>query len=277
MGQGLAESGEHFRQSDVTFWGIAALVLSALAFLCANLGAILPAHTLTGLHSTRLDGGNLNYLRTQVAELRDEATRIRNDNSRLMNMLTLAEQDQNAVTQRVGAIESSLPVLFETAQSPAANIDKSFTTSAISNDLPVEIREADGGTVAIVRRPIEEAEQPKPIAPVPETLRMPAMPLPLPPRIVGSLPAPAVAFGIALGPQVTVQDAFVAWKDITTRAGPLLLGLGPLLSGNAGVEQQRLVAGPIGDYEQAEQLCVRMIRIGISCLPVPYAGQALPE
>ncbi len=274
MGQGLAESGEHFRQSDVTFWGIVALVLGALALLFSNLGAILPPSTLTGLHSTRLDGGNLNYLRTQVADLRDETARIRNENSRLMNMLTLAEQDQNAVTQRVGAIESSLPTLFETAQANA-EIDRSFTTSAIATDPPQEVFEADGGTVAVTRRPFEQADVAPPVAPVPQTLELPAMPLPLPPRIVGS--APSVAFGIALGPQVTVQDAFVAWKDITTKAGPLLLGLGPLLSGNAGVEQQRLVAGPIGDYEQAEQLCIRMIRIGISCLPVPYAGQALPE
>jgi len=57
----------------------------------------------------------------------------------------------------------------------------------------------------------------------------------------------------------------------------LLLGLGPLLSGNAGAEQQRLVAGPIAGYSPAEEICARMIRIGISCLPVPYAGHALPE
>lgn len=287
MGQSLARSGEQFRQSDVTFWGIIALVFATGAMMFANLSAIFPANMMTGLHSTRLDGGSLNHLRTQVADLQGETVRIRNENDRLMTMITLAEQDQGAVNRRIGAIESSLPLLMEqNVTSSRSNIDHSIITAAIgtddnstmNGDENVMLIEAEGGVVAVSHRPLE-GTMPEP-KPAPKEMLTAAMPvIPAVPKITKPriVVAPPSAFGIALGPQVTVQDAFVAWKDITAKVGPLLLGLGPLLSGNAGAEQQRLVAGPITDYAQAEQLCVRVIRIGISCLPVPYAGHALPE
>lgn len=262
---------EQFRQSDVTFWGILALVFGAGALLFGNLSAILPSSTLIALHSPRLDGGNLNMLRTQVAELRDDAVRMRNENTRLMTMFALAEQDQGNVTRRIGAIESTLPVLLE---GNASNIDRSILTSAIGAE-PI-VREAEGGSVSVLTTPLEDGA-PKTTSetePANQMNELPAMPVLADTTLVEVDPG---VFGVALGPRVTVRDAFVAWKDITNKAGPLLLGLGPLLSGNAGVDNQRLVAGPINDYAQAEQVCVRMIRIGISCLPVPYAGQSLPQ
>lgn len=262
---------DQFKPSDVTFWGIAALVFGAGALLFANLGALLPSSTLVAIHSPRLDGGNLNLLRTQVSELREDAVRMRNENNRLLTMFALAEQDQGKVARRVGAIESTLPILLE---GNGPNIDQSIVTAAIGEE-PV-ITQADGGSVAVVTRPLDgDASAPVSVE-MNET--MPAE-LPSIPLISGGeqIDGGPNTFGVALGPKVTVRDAFVAWKDITNKAGPLLLGLGPLLSGNAGVENQRLVAGPIDDYTRAEQVCVRMIRIGISCLPVPYAGQSLPQ
>lgn len=279
------KTGERIRQSDVTFWGVTALALGSFAMLCANLSAILPPNMMTGLHSTRLDGGNLNNLRTQVAELRDETSRIRNENSRLMTMITLTEQGQSTVNQRIGAIESSLPALMEaaivTGETKNPNLDRSLITASIGDPDRI-VRQVEGGSIVVTRQPLESMAASEIGMPEPDSMQMqmPAEPIkisntpPPAPRVVSP---PPVSFGIALGPQVTVQDAIVAWRDITTKVGPLILGLGPLLSGNAGVEQQRLVAGPIRDYAEAEQLCVRMIRVGISCLPVPYAGQALPE
>lgn len=246
---------------------------------------------MTGLHATRLEGGNLNRLRSELAALQQETAQIRNESGRLMTMLTLAGQDQDEVVRRVGAIESTLPRLLET---PAAGpgIDNALLTSGIGDENR-QFAEAEGGSVAYTIAPIGGAAE-TPVEPgetetEPESAAkaeaVQAMPQPTvsdaviadlsrSPRIIA---APAKSFGIALGPQVTVQDAYLAWKDITNKAGTLLLGLGPLLSGNAGVEQQRLVAGPIDDYAQAEQICIRMIRMGISCLPVPYAGRALPD
>ena len=259
----------------MTFWGAVALVLGVVAVFGANVSALIPANLTTGLHSTRLQGGNLNHLRAQVAELQSESYRIRSENSRLVTMLKLAEQDQGEVTRRVGAIENSLPILMESVP-PGTMIDSSVTTSGIDQADSTQILPAEGGSVAVKQMPLEPVARPA-SGSIEDIIEMPSMPAEQP-RIPVRLNSPTpLAFGIALGPEVTVRDAFLAWKDITSKVGPLLLGLGPVLSGNAGVEQQRLIAGPINDYAHAEQLCARMVRVGISCLPVPYAGSALPN
>jgi len=271
----LAQKEDQIRQSDVTFWGIIALVLGVIAVFGANISALFPTNFTTGLHSPRLEGGNLSLLRAQVADLQDESFRIRNENSRLATMLKLAEQDQGEVTRRVGAIESTLPIIMESVP-PGTTIDSSVITSAIGEPDDRQLLPAEGGSVAVTQIPIDGVKE-SVTAIIEDSIEMPVMPQAqpnIPVRIVSPTP---LAFGIALGPEVTVLDAFVAWKDITNKVGPLLLGLGPVLSGNAGLEQQRLIAGPIDDYAHAEQLCARMIRVGISCLPVPYAGRSLPN
>lgn len=253
-----------------------ALGLGAVAVLGGNLAAVVPAHMLTGLHSTRLDGGSLNQLRAELASLRDETARMRNENGRLMTMLTLNEQNQGDVTRRVGAIESSLPVLIE-EEALGIGVDRFSITSGIGSE-EAELIEADGGMVAVTRQPLE-GEPVQDAAPSNNEMEveMPAVPevATTEPRSRVFTPPPNT-FGIALGPRVTIRDAFVSWTDITNKVGPLLLGLGPILSGESG-SQKRLVAGPLSRFSEAEQLCVRMRRVGISCLPVPFEGEALPE
>lgn len=268
----MASSGDHFKSSDVTFWGIVALGLGAVAVLGGNLSAVVPPHLLTGLHSTRLDGGNLNHLRAEVSQLRDETSRMRNENGRLLTMLTLAEQDQGDVTRRIGAIESSLPTLIE-ENALKVNIDRASITSGIGGKT-AELMEADGGMIAVTTQPLEGGS---PQTTAPEESEMPAIPqtAATAPQSRVSAPPPD-KFGIALGPRVSIRDAFVAWQDITNKVGPLLLGLGPILSGDDTMAQ-RLVAGPLDQFSEAEQLCSRMRRVGITCLPVPYEGDPLPE
>lgn len=262
----------------MTFWGAAALVCAAFAMLLSNISTVLPKSVMTGLHATRIEGGNLNHLRSQVAALEAETSRIRIENNRLMTMMTIAGEDQTDAVRRIGALESSLPDIMESI--PAGpGIDRSLLTAGIGDDAEREFEEAEGGTVAYTVEPLEPAaatpgDTMRQIQEMPQIANTTQPQMTPAPTILASNPS---QFGIALGPQVTVQDAYVAWKDITNKAGTLLIGLGPLLSGNAGIDQQRLVAGPINDYAQAEQICIRMIRIGISCLPVPYAGNELPE
>ena len=259
----------------MTFWGIVALVFGVIAILGSNVSTILPENLMTGLHSTRLEGGNLNNLRAQVSELQNQAIRIRTENNKLSRLLKLSEQDRGDVTRRVGAIENSLPELF-VSNAEAQAIDRNAITSAVKKSDDTNIINVPGGSVAITQTPIGGVQAPEITAPEQAVEMPPALSTNPTKRIRVVSPTP-LAFGIALGPEVTVQDAFVAWQDITRKVGPLLLGLGPVLSGNAGLEQQRLIAGPIDDYAQAEQLCTRMIRVGISCLPVPYAGKSLPQ
>ena len=43
-----------------------------------------------------------------------------------------------------------------------------------------------------------------------------------------------------------------------------------------GGDDKMIVAGPVTDRAQAEQLCVRMDRVGIPCKPTPFQGEPLP-
>ncbi len=267
---------DQIKQSDVTLWGLIALGIAVFAVISANVAAIVPPSVLTGLHATRLEGGSLNNLRMQVADLRNDTAQMRNENNRLLTMIRLANEDQSAVTQRVGAIESTLPVLLN--RDTGSGLDSDLVTSSIGDGPEdTETRNVDGGSVEVTRHDLG-AGPPETPPDTPQDQPMPEAPPAIRQGSVESVEnRDPPRFGIALGPKVTMEDAYLAWQDIRDKAGPLLIGLGPLLSGNAGTEQQRLVAGPINDYAQAEQLCARVVRIGISCLPVPYAGEDLPE
>src|SRR5690606_13583006 len=45
-GHDLAKPGDHFRASDITFWGVFALVAWTVAVLGANLSAFIPSSVL---------------------------------------------------------------------------------------------------------------------------------------------------------------------------------------------------------------------------------------
>ncbi len=269
---------DQIRQSDVTFWGSAALISGALAILGANLPSLLPAEFITGLQSTRLDGGNLNQLRNQVAQLKTESIILRNSYAQLSSQMTLAEQGRGQVTQRVGALESSIPVILQ-AVPPGVGIDSSISTASIGNG-DSETYLVDGGSVTIKNSSLDPSNKSEP------TLQQFEMPAALnqssidqsvsenekKPEMVSSS-----EFGIAIGNKTTQTDAFIAWQEVEKKVGTLLIGLEPILSSNNGATEQNLIAGPVNSYAEAEQLCTRLVRVGIACLPVPYAGEKMPE
>ena len=270
----LAQYKEQVQQSDVTLWGAAALIIGAVAVLSANLSGFLPASFVAGLHSTRMEGGSLNNIRSQVALLQAETIKIRNEYSRLATQMTLAEQGRGQVTRRVGALESTLPVILQ-AIPPGVGIDSSVFTSSFDGSSEATSFEAEGGSVTVSRTPLDPpTDQNGTIAP--PQVEMPAI-LEGESTINTAPVATTSDFGIAIGPEITQLDAFVTWKDIISRVGTLLLGLEPILSEQQSNGSQRLIAGPVGNYAEAEQLCIRLLRVGISCLPTPYSGHAMPE
>jgi hypothetical protein len=260
----LAKASEQFRQSDVTTWGIVALVLSGIAVMGANVSALLPPGVLAGLHKTRIEGASLEQLRIQVSDLREEQIRLRRENGVLTARFALDEQRGNEITRRVGALEVSLPDLLE-ALPDDANIDRSNLTAAIGKD-PALVYEADGGSVVVRRQPMAEAQ------PVPAD----EQPLPAPVEQVASIPVPdESAFGVALGPAVAFEQASGAWRDLTMKLGPLLFGLAPLLVDEANSDNQRIIVGPINQLSEATALCARLERLSVSCLPMPFTGTPL--
>jgi hypothetical protein len=260
----LAKASEQFRQSDVTTWGIVALVLSGLAVMGANVSALMPHGVLSGLHKTRIEGASIEQLRAQVSELREEQIRLKRENSVLAARFALDEQRGNEITRRVGALEVSLPELLESLPD-RTNIDRNNVTAAIGKD-PALVYEADGGSVVVRQRPMSEA-QPAAAG---------EQPLPAPVGQLASIPMPdESAYGVALGTAVPFEQAPEAWRNLTMKLGPLLFGLAPLLVDEANSDNQRIVVGPINQLSEATALCARLERLSVSCLPMPFTGTPL--
>ena len=263
----LARALEQFRHSDVTFWGIVALVCCALAVLSANVSALLPNSLLAGLHATRLDGESFSQLRAQIANLEAESDRVRRENALLLTRFSLTEEASSDVTKRVGALEISLPKLLE-ALPAGADIDRAAVTAALGEGETLSF-EAEGGSVSITRTPLVTPSGSPAI-----DAGLQAMPEPITGEPTGPQPDEN-AFGIAVGPTVKLAEAQAAWHDLSVKLGPLLFGLGPLLADQPETVEKRIVIGPLAERSEATALCQRLERVGISCLPVPFTGKPM--
>jgi hypothetical protein len=257
----LAKASEQFRQSDVTTWGIVALVMGGLAVFGANVSAVIPQGILSGLHKTRIEGASLDQLRLQVADLRDQMILLKRENSVLAARFALEEQDGNDVQRRVGALEVSIPRLLE-ALPANAEIDRTNLTASIGDGQTLSY-EAEGGTVAIQQRPMLEALPEVPGAAIDEVQ-------------TGSIALPDESvFGIAIGPPTSFEQAPGVWRDLSMKLGPLLFGLSPLLVDEANSDNKRILVGPITLLGEATALCQRLERVSVPCLPMPFTGTPL--
>lgn len=257
----MARASEQFRQSDVTTWGIVALVMAGIAVMGSNMSALLPQSLLSGLHKTRIEGASLEQLRSQVVDLREETQKLKRENSVLLARFALEEQQGNEITRRVGALEVTLPQLLE-IQPGGAAIDRSSVTASIGTSDAL-LYDAEGGSVAIRQQPMPEAQAAAPGE----------QPLPAPVQVAA---APSQAsYGIALGPAIGFDQASEAWRDLSMKLGPLLFGLAPRLADESGSDDKRIVVGPISQLAEATALCARLERLSVSCLPMPYTGTPL--
>lgn len=248
----MARSTDQFRQSDVTFWGIAAICCGGLALLSITLSALIPPNILSGLHASRLEGATLNQLRAQVASLESAAGDLKRANAALETRFAMAEDQTGDVTRRVGAIEVTIPNLIE--RNGGTLVDPT-TTASIGGE-PGETIEVPGGSVAIDRGPLVPAQ------PMPEVAIAT-------PRIDGD------AYGVALGIETDAYSAPAAWVAMNAKVGTLLIGLTPVLADEADGTGKYLIAGPLPGFAQARELCAHLAPVGIPCRPVPFVGTAL--
>lgn len=245
------QNSEQFRQSDVTVWGIAALVCAGLAILGANIGGLIPSSALNALHSPRNDAASLSQLRQQVAELRTETAQLRRQNEVLTTRFSLQEQSGNEVVRRVGALEVSIPALAE--MRPAmAPIDRSVTTASITNNAGQQVA-AEGGTVVVHQSPLQQ-------------------PLPAPIAVPSASSGAQVGYAVAVGSSFATGQAATQWHDLEVRLGSLVIDMSPLVTDGTGANQQRLILGPIAEMSEARDLCQRLEQMEIVCSPTSFAG-----
>jgi hypothetical protein len=222
---------------------------------------LVPSGVLGALHASRLDGGTINQLRSQVAEIEMESQRMRRESNQLLQRFSLAEQASGEVTRRVGALEITVPKLLE-RESTGPVLDRSMTGSIA--DGKVLSFEAEGGSVSVQHRPLVQVQNDQPVVPgAAESRHSSAIPNP-------------EAYGLALGFPFEPGDAEAQWQGLTAKVGTLLLGLSPLLAPAEGSVGQQIVAGPLSSRSEAEELCGRMDRVGIPCEPTPFTGEVLP-
>lgn len=257
----MAKAADQFRASDVTLWGIIALACWGFAVLSANLSGLLPASVLGVLHASRLEGGTIGQLRSQVAEIELESQRVRRENNLLLQRFALTEQANSEVTRRVGALEVSVPQLLE-QQIRGPEIDRAMTGSIGGGE--VLSFDTEGGSVRVQQKPLLPAGAVKT-----EITGLAA-------RQAADPISDPDAFGLALGFPVSSAEAEVQWQGLTAKVGTLLLGMTPLLATVDGSDAQQIVAGPLMGRTEADELCGRMDRVGIPCEPVPFVGTALP-
>ncbi|MBJ3784221.1 SPOR domain-containing protein [Devosia sediminis] len=260
----MAKASEQFRQSDVTVWGIVALVCVALAVFGSNISLLVPQSILGGLHQPRVAGASIETLRLQVADLREETTRLKRENELLVTRFTMQERSSNEVTRRVGALEVSVPRLLETMPDGAL-VDRSTFTSSIGANETLTF-DADGGSVAVRQSNLPQAATSEPAdQPLPEIVA---------PQVAMVAPNES-AYGIAVGAAVPFEETGALWSDLTLKLGPLLFGLAPLVVDEANGDDKRIVVGPIADLSEARALCQRFERVSIACIPMPYSGTPL--
>ncbi|WIY54253.1 hypothetical protein O9Z70_06960 [Devosia sp. YIM 151766] len=258
----MAKASEQFRQSDVTLWGLIALVCAGLAVFGSNISLLVPQSIIGGLHQPRVAGASIETLRLEVGQLRDDTSRLRHENELLLSRFALQEKSGSEIVRRVGALEVTVPQMVE-AQPESRPVDRASVTASIGSGEILSF-DAEGGSVSVRQSILPQA--------------MPAIdqPLPVPVSAPAALAvADQNAYGIAIGAAVPFEQAPAMWNDLTLKLGPLLLDLAPLLADAADGNDKRILAGPISELAEATALCQRFERISIACMPMPYDGTPL--
>lgn len=249
----MAPQRANSEHADITIWGIAALICSAIAVVSANIGALIPESVVAGLHATRIEGGNINQVRANLVELRAENVRLTREYRALLARLNMIDDDGVETIRRLAAVERSMPLLIESLPL-ASDIDRSLLTASIAAASP-EVYHAEGGIIVIRHSALFDG------------LDEGATDQPIPPQL------DRPGYGIALGSEIH-RDAVAFHRGrILSQTGPLLSGMTFILGETGVTENARLIAGPFSSFEDASIMCEPLDIIGIACEPVPFEGE----
>jgi hypothetical protein len=85
-------------------------------------------------------------------------------------------------------------------------------------------------------------------------------------------------FGIKIGSPVAPDNALLAWQQLKTEVGTLLIGLDPYaLPADNDSTKTQLIAGPMRDMAEAISICAQIVRTGIACEASGFGGDKLVQ
>lgn len=143
--------------------------------------------------------------------------------------------------------------------------------------LPVE---AEGGTVAVRVRPMDDAlALVDDMNPDDMDLMNATDPMDMPEGDAPGMLISQTPFAIDLGGAASLEEVDRLWRERTDAFDTILQDLSPrilLQQTSDGALDLRLVAGPIQDAADAALLCAQLVAAGLErCLPAVYDGQQL--
>lgn len=299
----MANPDNLITQSDVSRWGIVAMFAGGIAVVSGVLALAMPAGVTAFLHAGSNENVSSSQLLARIDQLNLDQERLIKQNTEMRGIVRRLELERSIVSERVGALETAIPMLLEVVPADA-DIDRSIITASIDSPADADASLVEGGSIIVTSRPLfPDAAAPtqqipdQPMANLEMTSPM------MPAEVQNSEPGTdmsmgmdqnmnldnlqqivpdestsvfATDFGIAVGKTlgdislVDEEMARNAWQEILNEAGSLLIGISPALSQPSNTDETRLVAGPIADYAGAELLCARIVLIGINCVPVQY-------
>lgn len=270
-----------FQQDDVKLWGFIAVGAVTGAIVLSSVTAFLPDRFINGLRETRQHYGTISQLQAELTAIRVEFATMKREASISGTRMTLAEESSSKFSRRVRALESSIPMMLE-ALPADANIDRSLITASINEANGEEIIQSDG-TVKISRSDLfaPQTTDPENAAKFEQALPEMVDDLVQEQPVVEAAPVVQLSsteFAIKIGNPITAENALLAWRQLKTEVGTLLIGLDAYtIPSESDSTKMQILAGPMRDMAEAISICTQIVRSGIACEASGFGGDKLVQ
>ncbi len=223
-----------------------------------------------------------------------ELSRTRKNVAKLDQKVTTVEKSVADLRAQTGQMQDQFSSLNKTAQQPFGQVEvleavpSDQQTSAAAAQSAKQtviktsstVKNASEDVVAsVVGTTIEAGQKPKTVAGVSSrdvslllqeatSTTGPLAKIPLPDRR---------SYGVELAQGPTVESIRLFWDLLRDRHSAILSGLSSryLPRTDNPTNPYSLIAGPLPNSVSAEQLCTRLLQVGLQCRPTGYLGNAL--
>ncbi len=204
----------------------------------------------------------------------------------LATLAALTERGDRRLGELPAAVETALSRPAEPQRLARTDMDAASRRIAMER-AQLEARLADleravGEVTGSIARTQREPESRTELAPVTGTIAAPAPPAPAPAAAPagGVTLATRALFGVDLGGETTLQAVRLRWQRASERHGGVISTYEPIVVVREQPDGRvllHLVAGPLGDVQEAAALCARLRSSGTHCAPASYEGQRLAQ